>query len=74
MRHASDPPAIDSRPPTESSHIMIVKTFIIIAHGRMMIRMAFSRVGWLRSTVSGEPGLNIDIFMSIAGAVRRRRG
>ena len=74
MRRASNSPSIHSRPPTESSHIMIVKTFIIIAHGPMMIRGLFSRVWWLRSPARGEPGFNIDIFMSIAGSVRRRRG
>ena len=74
MRRASDPSAIHSGPPTESSHIMIMETFIIIAHSSMMKRKAFSRVDGVRSTVRGVTGLNIDIFMSIAGSVRRSRG
>ncbi len=74
MRRACNPSTIYCGPPAESSHIMIVETFIIIAHGPMMIRMAFFRVHWLWSAVRGEPGLNIDIFMSIAGPMRRRRG
>ena len=66
MRRASDFPVINSRPPSKSSHIMVVKAFIIIAHGPMMIGKAFARIGWLRSTTMGETGLNVDIFMSIA--------
>lgn len=74
MRRASDPSAINSRSPAESSHIMIVQTLIVIAHSPMVIRNAFSGVAWFRSTVRGEPGLNINIFMSIAEPLRRRRG
>ena len=74
VRRASDPPTINGRPPTQSSHIMLVKAFIVIAHGPMMIGSAFSGVDRLLSTARGEPGLNIDVFMSIMGSVRRRRG
>ena len=74
MRRARDPPAINSGSSTESSDVMIVKTFIVIAHGPMMVRRAFSRVAWLRSTVRGVPGFKIDIFVSIMGSMRRWRG
>ena len=74
MRRACDFPAINSRPPSKSSHIMLVKAFIIIAHRPMMIGKAFASVGWLRSTTIAGTGFNIDIFMSIAWSVRRRRG
>ena len=74
MPRACDPPAISGGPPTESSHVVIVETFIVIALGPMMIRTVFSRVDWPFSTVRGVLGLNIDIFMSILGSVRRRRG
>lgn len=63
MRRACDPPTINSRSSTESSHIMIVKAFVVITHGPMMIRKVFSRVDRLRSTVRGELGLNINVFM-----------
>ena len=65
MPCASDSSASHSRPPSESSPIMIVETLIIIAHGPMMIRNAFSEVGRLRSMVRGELGLNVDFFMVI---------
>ena len=73
MRRVHDPPAINSGPSTESSDVMIVKTFIVIVHGPMMVRRAFSRVAWLRSTVRGVPRFKIDIFVSITGSMRRWR-
>lgn len=74
MRCISDPPAIHSRPSTQSSQIMIVKMFVVIAHGPMVNREAFSRVNWLLSTVRGGLGYNIKNLTSITRSVRRRRG
>lgn len=74
MRCTGDPPAIYSRPPTQSSRVMVVKTFIVIAHGPMVNREAFSGVDWLLSTVRSGLGYNIDNLMSITRSVRRRRG
>lgn len=73
MRHARDPPAINSGPSTESSGVMLVKTFIVIAHGPMMVRRVFFWVAWLWSTVRGVFGFNIDFFVSITGSMRRWR-
>ena len=64
-RRARDSSAINRRPPTESSRFMIVKTFVIIAHGPMMIRHALSRVDWLPSTVGAMFGMDVDVLMSI---------
>lgn len=44
MHRASDLPAINSRSSTDSSHIMIVKTLIVMAHSPMMKGNAFSSV------------------------------
>lgn len=44
MHRASDLPAINSRSSTDSSHIMIVKTLIVMAHSPMKKGNAFSSV------------------------------
>lgn len=66
MRRASGSSTINGRPPSESSHIMIVKAFLIIAHGPMIVGEAFPGVSRLRSTVIAVAGLNNNIFMSMA--------